>query len=329
MEAHKPTHRKHNPYHDYKERCIYHITLVCSDRDAVLGRIVGDRWETAHCNLSPLGYEVNRAIDRIPLYCKEKGRQVRILAKTVMPDHVHFVLFVEEPMDVALGVVMRGFKQGCNKILKSMLEWNGETPIPPSFIPIRSKRMHEEHALFDPDFDETRLRKRGQLKRIIDYVHSNAQHRWLKRHHPDLLRVIRGIEIAGKSYDAIGNINLLMLSRWQVHVRSKFSENERRNYMNQCVIKARKNYVLVSPFVSPYERQVRDVCLAEGHSIIQLVDNGFSDYTNMRGDLYDYTLTGQVLLLVPSEYPHIARKPTISRSECTILNARSEEIVNE
>lgn len=34
----KPTHRKHHRLHDYKSRCIYHITLVVNDRKGVCSR---------------------------------------------------------------------------------------------------------------------------------------------------------------------------------------------------------------------------------------------------------------------------------------------------
>lgn len=62
----KPTHRKHLAYHDYRERCIYHITLVCSERKKLLGRVVGDSVDEARCELTPLGVEVAKAIQGIP-----------------------------------------------------------------------------------------------------------------------------------------------------------------------------------------------------------------------------------------------------------------------
>lgn len=38
----QPTHRKHHWLHDYKSRCIYHITLVVSDHVPLFGRMVGE-----------------------------------------------------------------------------------------------------------------------------------------------------------------------------------------------------------------------------------------------------------------------------------------------
>ena len=494
MASSKPTHRKHLPLHDYRERCIYHITLVVSDRCKVFGRIVdrremaGDQtwvtqqhsWQkvmqqdgstlfispeeqqwteammaaTAKVELTPLGYDISKAIQSIPEEWGKKGIKAKILAKIVMPEHIHFILFIEEPMEERLQRLIRGWKQGCNKLLRKYLEGGGcgagvknaaqpngrsensapansnsgtgpramsapanpalatesraisapanpnssTGPCPmsapanpalaaescsrerqeklpsgsaaflrsamgssgsaaflrsaiacspedgamasspdkgaiPSFLQGASKRILEEHALFEEDFDETRLRRKGQLRAMIDYVHNNPTHRWLRAHKPHWLLPIRGIEIAGRCYDAIGNILLLGLPRFQVHCRYRWEREQdieaRRAHQNESVLKARQGYALVSPFISPHEAAVREFCLREGHSIIQISDNGFSDFSQCPGGLYDYCDRGQVLLLVPSELPHIDRKSGISRAECKALNDRAEEIAKE
>lgn len=419
----KPTHRKHLAYHDYRERCIYHITLVCSERKKLLGRVVGNSVDEARCELTPLGVEVAKAIQGIPGCAAVRGDDVQVLAAVCMPEHVHFVLYVRERMKDKVGVVIRGFKQGCNKALKRWLEMseakygnggenggvvgelekfetpNGKTneervagemrgaraevgragemcgvsaedgrsgemcgaraedgrdakdaedggrygdvggwgPFSPSRIDaflrqlmlLSSARIKSQHALFEPDFDETRLRRKGQLRAMIDYVHNNPVHRWQKQRNPGWLVPIRGIMIAGRSYDGIGNVNLLGLSRWQVHVRRAWDDDARRRYMNECVVKARNGSALVSPFISQHEAAVRDFCLSEGHSVIVLVDNGFAEYAQCPGGLYDYCVNGQVLVLAASELGHEDRKGAISRDECVWLNGLAEEICGE
>ena len=460
MASSKPTHRKHLPLHDYRERCIYHITLVVSDRCKVFGRIVdrrekagdqtwgtqqhcwqkvmqqdgstlyispeGQQWTeammaaTAKVELTPLGYDISKAIQSIPEEWGKKGIKAKILAKIVMPEHIHFILFIEEPMEERLQRLIRGWKQGCNKLLRKYLEGGGcgvgvknaaqpngrsENSAPansasatgpraisapaysdmaaescsrdkqeklpfgsaaflrsamgcppedgamasppedgamasspdegaiPSFLQGASERILEGHALFEDDFDETRLRRKGQLRAMIDYVHHNPTHRWLRSHKPHWLLPIRGIVITGRQYDAIGNILLLGLPRFQVHCRYRWERDQdheaRRAHQNESVLKARQGYALVSPFISPHEASVRDFCLQEGHSIIQITDNGFSDFSQCPGGLYDFCDRGQVLLLVPKELPHIDRKSGISRAECKALNDRAEEITGE
>lgn len=405
MADHTPTHRKPDPWHDEKSRCIYHITLVCGDRDKVLGRMEGTCAEDAACECSPLGVAVSRCIHAIPAIQAKKGRKLRVLACQVMPEHVHFCLFVEEPMDCKLGVVIKGLKQGCNKALREALERQKQREMgggagggagavgggegaahgmgartdmersenaaagpavgggvgaamfrvggddaqgassswPPAQalqvpagrghracpdLAITSPKLLEGHALFEDDFDRTPMKKRGQLDRAIKYVHRNPRTRWIKSHHPGLFLPTMGIVLAGRRYDTIGNIHLLGLDRTEVHVRRAWDEQTRRDYMNACIVKARQHVALVSPFISEWERKVKAVALEEGHSVIQLVDNGFTDYTQVPGDMQAYCLNGQLLLLVPSDWPHVDRKK-ISREECMTLNRFAEEICNE
>lgn len=380
----KPTHRRHNPWHDYKSRCIYHITLVVSDRVPLFGKMVGETVDEARVEFTPLGLEIANAIQMIPLMEARRGNDVQILGAVTMPEHIHFVLFVRKPMKEKLGILIRGFKQGCNKALRGWLKRgglygeaeggrnsglgkstlpngeietgyvpNGElgesgsegspsgmesftnSPIVDVFLrqlaTCGSDRILREHALFEEDFDETRLRRQGQLKSMIAYVHNNPRHRWLKQHKPEWLYVTRGIVVADRSYDAIGNVNLLGLPRHQVHCRYRWERDHdteaRRAHQNECVMRARQGYALVSPFVSPHEAAVRDFCLEEGHSVIVLHNNGFTDFSQCPGGLYDYCVQGQVLVLVPSDWPHDERKGVCSREECVKLNGLAEEIV--
>lgn len=340
----KPTHRKHNPWHNYSLKCIYHITLVVRDRAAIFGSLVevkeddpsticpwahlhekGEEWYgKAWMNLTPLGMDVAECIHDIPKYGKLKGLNLKIDAQQVMDTHLHFVLSVEEDMqDTVLGDIIRGLKAGCNKAYRKRLRTQC----------LADGTGTRGTGLFEEDYDETILTKRGQLQRMLDYVHLNPYRKWIKVNNRDCFIPVRGVEIAGRRYDAIGNLMLLGLKRFQVHCRYKWERDNdieaRRAHQNECVKKARQNYVLVSPFIMDHEKEVMDFCLKEGHSIIMLMDNGFTDFTTCPGGLFEYCDRGQVLLLVPSELPHIDRKGKIARAECVALNERAEEIVNE
>lgn len=367
MSSTKPTHRKHNPAHDYSERCIYHITLVVSDKVPLFGQIIGDTADKARMELTPLGFAISEEIQALPSRSMAKDCHTKILAKIIMPEHIHFVFFVEEPMPCKLHMLMRGFKQGCNRRLREWLAKaekatevgnlclpdgdkamknertqgdNSQSGLPSNgaafprlLLTCGSDRILHQHALFEEDYDETILRRHGQLKRMLNYVHENPYRKWVKRNNRNRFRPVRGIEIAGRQYDAIGNLMLLGLQRFQVHCRHRWEVEHdieaRRGHQNECIIKARHNHALLSPFISEHEVAVRDHALKEGHSIIQIMDNGFSDFTTCPGNLFDYCEQGQVLLLVPSDVPHEDRKGRVTREECRTLNALAEEIVAE
>lgn len=358
MSENKPTHRKHNAWHDYSLKCIYHITLVVRDRRALLGNLIevrdddpsticpwkhlhkkGEEWYgKAWMNLTTLGMDVAECIHNIPKYGKSKGLNLKICAQQVMDTHLHFVLSVEEDMeDTVLGDIIRGLKVGCNKAYRkrmgecagTMCRLDGTGTDATEIKPNRTRGT----GLFEEDYDDTILTRRGQLQRMLDYVHLNPYRKWVKIKNRDCFIPVRGVEIAGRRYDAIGNLMLLGLRRFQVHCRYKWERDHdmeaRRAHQNECVKKARQNYALVSPFIMDHEKAVMDFCLKEGHSVIMLMDNGFTDYTTCPGGLFEYCDRGQVLLLVPSELPHVDRKGRIARAECVALNGLAEEIVNE
>ena len=94
--------------------------------------------------------------------------------------------------------------------------------------------------------------------------------------------------------------------------------------MNGCVLKAREGVVMVSPFISPKEKEVKAVLLGEKHPFIVLADNGFRDYYKPPADIFDAVASGRVLILSPWEYD--AGKRHISRADCVALNTMAEEI---
>ena len=83
---------------------------------------------------------------------------------------------------------------------------------------------------------------------------------------------------------------------------------------------------MVSPFISPYEKQVMQVLLREERPFIVLADNGFRDYYKPIDILFDACASGRVLILSPWAYD--ANKRHISRAECVALNTMAEEICN-
>jgi len=175
------------------------------------------------------------------------------------------------------------------------------------------------------------LSRRGQLGTMMNYVRMNPQRLATKRLMPGFFRVQKGIEVGGRSFDGVGNVALLHAEHYDVvHVRSVWvkaaeqgDNHTLRDYMNSCVLKARKGVVMVSPFISHQEKQVMQVLINEQHPFILLADNGFRDYYKPSDALFDACAAGRVLILSP--WPYDAGKRHISRAECVSLNNMAEE----
>jgi hypothetical protein len=198
---------------------------------------------------------------------------------------------------------------------------------------------NEAYYQLEPVFTEIPfIRSMGhntQLPNTIRYIDMNPQRLATKRLKPGFFRVQKDIMIAKRSYDGVGNTTLLIAEHFEtVHVRRVLVEEAShghdeplRNYMNSCILMARKGVIMVSPFISPYEKQVMQVMLREQLPFIYLLDNGFRDYYKPTDALFDACASGRILILSPWTYD--ASKRHISRVDCVALNAMAEEICNK
>ena len=331
---------------------IYHVTMVIPSRKPLLGRLVIPENDPtqARVELTPFGNEIKECMRTIPEYHPE----VQIIGLRMMPDHVHIILYVTRTMKVGIKTVVRGFWQGVKKIgrayaasiLPNDIRGNERCNESPNNIR-ENERCNEspnnirenERCLEDAVFTEFPfirvMSRRGQLKAMIRYVQMNPQRFATKRLHPGFFRVQRGVEVAGRAYDAVGNIAILLENqRATVHVRRKMVEAAERgedkplrDYMNGCVAAARAGAVMVSPFISPKEKEVLMVLIEEKHQVIYLSDNGFGEFFKPSDTLFESVAAGRMLIFSPHSFD--ADKRRISRGECVLLNNLAEEIAEE
>lgn len=123
----KPSMKRRMEGHDYTERNIYMLTLIVEGRKPLLGKVAGDPNAPAGSDEgpcfvpSPLGLIISREVELIASHYP----QVRVLGRQLMPDHLHFILFVTEKLPVPLGKIVNGFKTGCRKAMREV----GITPL--------------------------------------------------------------------------------------------------------------------------------------------------------------------------------------------------------
>ena len=120
-----PSMHRRSDSHDYRSRRFYLITMAVSPRWPLLGMLASsedtctaDDTVEAHIELSPLGEAVLSAWQQIPYVYP----QVSIVQHVIMPDHIHGILYVREDTTFHLGQVIKGFKTGCNKSLRLLVE---------------------------------------------------------------------------------------------------------------------------------------------------------------------------------------------------------------
>ena len=112
-------HHRENGW-DYRGRAIYHFTLPVEERFPLFGTIEGESAETAFVRLNAFGRRVCQMLCGLAQFYAGKGFALKVLAQKVMPDHVHLVIQVLEPLPQSIGTVVRGFKSGCTKVYKEV-----------------------------------------------------------------------------------------------------------------------------------------------------------------------------------------------------------------
>lgn len=306
---------------------IYHVTLTVPSRQPLLGKLVipDNDPKRAWVARTEMGNALVQKLLEHPHFYPE----VRILQFCLMPDHLHAILYVTRSMETSIRSVVRSLWQGAKKLGRAYtLSLTSESD---------SETNHPEapSAPF-PVFTEQPfirvLTHRGQLQTMFDYIRLNPQRLATKRLMPNYFCVQENIQIAGRTYQGVGNVELLQQSQYMpVHVRSVWvreamegNDQPLRDYMNGCVLAARKGVVMVSPFISKQEQAVMGVLLKEGLPFIYLADNGFRDYYKPQGALFDAVAAKRVLIL--SAWKYDPKKKRISRTECVALNKMAEEI---
>ena len=333
------------PGRNYSARGIYLITLCTEHRRPLLGELCGDTAAQAHICPTKLGRAVLHCWFDIPSFHKERAaqkslrigrechREIQLITCQLMPDHFHGIIFIKEEMDISLGQVICGFMIGCTKAYHRVIEaayalptkleggdvrMSAYMPTMPSFRPTLS-------SLWEKGYHDRPLRGPGQLQRMIDYVQDNPRRLWIRRHSGRFFRLHRGVRVGAHVFDAKGELGILQRPMHAVHVRRRFSEEERRAYMNGCILAARQGKVLIGAFISEYEQQVRTVALEEGHTVIQLTTDVLTEYYKPYGSLFDACSNGQLLLLSQRE-GECGYSRRITRTECNTLNTLAEEI---
>ena len=326
---------------------LYHITLTIPSRQQLLGTLLIPENDPtkALVEARPLGRTLVNTLWKMPKYHPE----IQVIHYCLMPDHLHAVWYVRQQMPRGIKSAVQGFWQGVKKFgraysflaptdsrenYQKLLKQLTETAV---FL--REHLGDKPYYQLDPIFTEMPfirpMGQRRQLPATIRYIDMNPQRLATKRLMPGFFRVQSGIKIAGRNYSGVGNAALLQAECFApVHVRRTMVEAAEhgedkplRDYMNRCVVAARNGAVMVSPFISPQERQVMEVLLREKLPFIYLADNGFREYYKPQDNLFDVCAAGDLLILSPWEYD--AGKRHISRSDCVMLNNMAEEIANE
>lgn len=238
--------------HDYSGRGVYFVTILTKNRRRLFGTVVNGRMA-----LSEAGRIAARCWQEIPQHFPN----VSLDTWVVMPDHVHGILVIEadghggtipgedRPCGTArtIGSMVRGFKIGVTKAL-------GKSP-------------------WHRNYHEMILRDACALETVRAYIRNNPA-QW------DVLRFGEPRFFAGNR--ALLDLPLIayLASRGAAHVAGGQGGKGERFFAlaGAAHTGAARPQCVISGFLSPLEREVLDMCLAEEIPAVQVLARGLPQW---------------------------------------------------
>ena len=313
---------------DYRGRAIYHFTLPVEGRYPLFGVIEGGSAETATVRLNAFGQRVCMLLRGLPQFYAEKGYALKVLATRVMPDHIHLVIQVLEPLPRSIGTVVRGFKSACTSIYKREYYRGGENAAKVHEDENAAKVHEDENAangtfmhfdrifavsssIWQPDkayYHERILHAPGQLRHMIDYVKDNPRRLWLKKHNPTLFKLHRRTQAHGLLFTSLGNHFLLdWPDRQMVELSRNTPADEVEQRLGEALAAAKNGAITYTAAISKGEQLIARTLRQQGFPLVILLNDGFPKegssherYFKPGGVYFEACAEGRLLLLEPT-----------------------------
>lgn len=290
------------PWHDYKSKCCYHITLMKNPQMPVLGYLAGDcdipvgSAGSSYIKATALGQAVKAALRGI----SSIDSALKVYQYALMPDHLHVLLGVESELDEILGRKIGLFKNAVNKLANC-------------------------NEVFSPGFHDAIVNPSREFSTIINYIRSNPYRLAVRFRHPDYFRRVNDVDIAGRCCQAYGNMHLLDNPfKLQVVCHRSDSEETRASNYDHWMHAAANGGVLVSPFISPVEKGIRAKAEELGARIIVIGNRRMSDRVKPAAHDFELCEQGRLLTLVPLDVDE-----QLTRSCCLSMNRLASDLTSD
>lgn len=250
---------------DYSRGASLFITIATAPRRALFGRVEGGR-----VLLSELGEIVKESLEAMPAY----NPGVSLFEHVVMPDHIHFNVHLasglKEPLKV-LGKAIGRFKVFTTKQAK-LLGLIGQSPL------INTTASHSiSSASVDGRAAPGLLWQQGYHDRLCltrEFIDSTARYiaynplKWELMYSADrALAIHEPLNApcldAADYWKGVGNVSLLEGKLVSLRISRQVSAPEKvAEVVSRIRAAVEKDYVILSGFISPAEKAVRDMLCA-------------------------------------------------------------------
>lgn len=308
-----PRNNRRAEWHDYSARCFYMITVSRNDEVKIPFCVISEKGKDAWGKLIPdlRLTEVGKIVFSQLYLMEQHFSEIKLLNNIVMPDHVHAVIYVRTHFAQGLGAAVNFFKGGCTRKLREVDAGFAESGI----------------SLFAKGYHDRIVTRKGMLDKLRNYVADNPRKYLIKRRKSDIFYSRHVLECRGRRWKIYGNF--LVLREPEIApliVSSRYSAEERIEWFQRWETVARNGGVLVSPFFSKEEKEVRNAMIEKGAAIIHIQLEGFPERFAPQGHYFDLCEQGRLLII--GEEIHSYGKVQLTRGAAMKLNEFARWISN-
>lgn len=294
--------------HDYYAPFIYHIILKkkksCEPFGIVLGdaRIAPGLPGSADVDESRLGKIIAKEIIHLPY----EYPIIMLHQFKVMPDHVHILMQVlfrsDKHLDFYIDTLRKRIAVKYTKIYGCV-------------------KTNEE--IFEDGYCDKPLYDNRSLDALYGYIRDNPHRLAMRQQFPQFFQHIRTLKIGEEEFEAYGNLFLFRNpDKEAVRISRKFTQAEKEEKSKGWIEAASKGTVLVSPFISTDEKDIRSVAESVNSKIILITHEAFPH--RYKTASHDFALCAEGRLLIISLGLSIGTR--ITYSICSRMNDLAKAI---
>lgn len=226
---------------------------------------------------SPYGQLITRELKKISSIGQYAGK-VEVKGKQIMPDHLHVLILIKEQIPKPLGTLLNGFIVGCRRAWKELqaspnAQYQTTAPEP---------QADGALSIFEKGYNDNVVYRSGQLDGYYKYMAFNP-------YNPEGSFILEN----GKR----------VLRRTQyLFPRREKTQEEIQNAIQPYLKLAKAGAVLITPCISPAEKEVVQAAYKENMHIVMLCHQGFDRYYHPSKAHYDACARGLLLQLAPWKY---------------------------
>lgn len=299
--------------HDYRHPARYLITLMKAPETGLLSHVVGNPLyrlpdpDAPATEVTEEGAFVAVALEQ----WAGKYPQLRVERYVIMPDHVHICVFVHSYLGNGLSRAVASLMGMATRLRHDSLP--GEL------------RSGEMVSFFNRGFNDRIAYTDRQWEQQLHYVGDNPRRYLVKRKYPEYYHSIWIVTSGDWQFYAMGNVFLLKNPDMQaVRFSRKFKDGEfdrRVGEWKRCVANMG---VLVSPFIHPKEKEIRDYAIENGAAIVRICEKGFDGRFAPQGAEFELMSQSRLLLVYPMGYENESK--AISYNKAREMNGVAARI---